>query len=119
MSEVNKYKGACHCGKVSYEVETDLGQVVSCNCSICSKRGYLLSFVHEKGFKLISGQNEQSDYLFHKKHIHHLFCKHCGVSSFGHGALPNGDRMYAINVRCLEGVNLDSLTITPVDGKSL
>lgn len=118
MSDVAKYKGSCHCGKVSFEVESDLGQVISCNCSICAKKGHLLIVVNEQAFKLLSGQNDQSDYQFNKKRIHHLFCRHCGVSSFAQGATPDGRKMYAVNVRCLESVNLDELNVVPVDGKS-
>ena len=39
------YRGSCHCGKVTYEAEGEITGAVSCNCSICSKRGSLLWFV--------------------------------------------------------------------------
>ena len=113
-----KYKGGCHCGKVSYEVETDLEQVIECNCSICSKRGSLLVFVPESNFTLKSGGNDITDYQFNKKIIHHLFCQTCGILPFGKGTAPDGTKMVAINVRCLDDVDLKKLAITPVDGKS-
>jgi hypothetical protein len=119
MAEMSKYSGSCHCGNVRFEVETDLANVISCNCSICTRAGYLLAFVPDSQFKLLAGQNAQSDYQFNKKHIHHLFCKTCGVRSFGHGKSPDGGEMYAINVRALEGVDLDALKVNKVDGKSL
>jgi hypothetical protein len=118
MADVTKYKGSCHCGKVRFEVQTDLASVISCNCSICSRAGYLLTFVPATQFKLQAGKDEQTDYQFNKKHIHHLFCKTCGTRSFGYGAGPDGSEMYAVNVRVLEGVNADDLKVTKVDGKS-
>jgi hypothetical protein len=111
------YTGSCHCGKVRYEVQTDLGQVISCNCSLCSRRGHLLSFVSADQFKLLSGEDALTDYQFNRMIIHHLFCATCGVGSFGRGMGPNGPTV-AINVRCLEDVDLKALTITEFDGKS-
>jgi hypothetical protein len=119
MADVKTYTGSCHCGKVRYEVSTDLQKVLQCNCSICSRAGYLLSFTAAEQFKLLSGEAELTDYQFNKKNVHHLFCSTCGVRSFGRGTGPGGKPMYAINVRCLEGVDIGALTLTPVDGKSL
>ena len=113
------YQGGCHCGKVRFEVEADLGQVVACNCSICTKHGLLLTFVGGDKFKLVSGERELTGYQFNKKEIHHLFCRSCGVESFARGTAPDGREMVAINVRCLDRIDLDALTTAPFDGKSL
>lgn len=116
-AESKTYRGSCHCGSVTYEVQTDLATVLSCNCSICSRAGYLLAFVPAEQFKLLSGKDAQRDYQFNKRNIHHLFCGTCGVRSFGHGTGPDGSQMYAVNVRTLEGVDLDALKIQKVNGK--
>lgn len=113
------YKGGCHCGKVSYEVELDLNQVIECNCSICSKRGSLLAFTPANNFKLLKGENDVTDYQFHKFVIHHLFCKTCGILSYSTGKDPKGNDMVAINVRCLDNVDPKTLIIVPFDGRSL
>ena len=112
------YEGGCHCGAVRYSVETDLASVLSCNCSHCSKKGFLLSFVPAAAFTLTQGEEALTEYRFNKKQIQHLFCKTCGVQSFGKGNGPDGTAMIALNVRCLDGVQLEELTITPVDGKN-
>jgi hypothetical protein len=119
MAESKKYLGSCHCGSVRFEVQTDLQTVMQCNCSICSRAGYLLSFVPAEHFKLLSGEGAQKDYQFNKKRIHHLFCTTCGVRSFGHGKGPDGSEMFAINVRTLDGVDLDALQVKKVDGRAL
>ena len=113
-----KYAGGCHCGKVRYEVKLELTGALACNCSICSKKGSLLTFTAPENFELLSGEGELSDYQWNNKAIHHLFCKTCGVQSFARGVGPQGP-MVAINVRCLEGVDLDRVELQPFDGKSL
>jgi hypothetical protein len=119
MPEAQTYSGGCHCGKVRYEVTSDLAQVISCNCSICTKHGLLVSFVPAPAFRLLAGQDDVADYQFNKKRIHHQFCPACGVESFARGAMPDGTPMVAVNVRCLEGVDLGALKLTPFDGRSL
>jgi hypothetical protein len=117
MPETKKYTGGCHCGKVRYEVVSDLAKVISCNCSHCSKRGLLLTFVPNDQFKLLSGKDDLSEYLFNTKKIRHLFCRTCGIESFATGEGPGGAEMAAINVRCLDGVDAAALTLTPFNGK--
>jgi hypothetical protein len=119
MSEAKSYTGSCHCGKVRYHATLDLGQpVLACNCSICGRSGSYLSFVPASEFHLDSGEDSLSDYLFNKHVIHHLFCKTCGIKSFARGRRPDGSEMVAINVRCLEGVDLTKLEVKQVDGRS-
>lgn len=117
MTGEQTYEGGCHCGKVRYEVTADVSNVYSCNCSICSKRGWLLAFVTPDKFNLLQGDG-LTDYQFNKKQIHHLFCPVCGVASFGRGNSPKGE-MVAINVNCLDDVDTSALKVTKVDGKSL
>jgi len=113
------YQGSCHCGKVACEVEADIEEVVACNCSICRRKGHLLTFVPMEQFTLKTSRDDLSDYLFNKHHIHHHFCPECGCSPFALGSDGQGNEMAAVNVRCLEGVDLDSLKIKHVDGRSL
>jgi hypothetical protein len=118
MAEAKTYTGGCHCGAVRYEATLALDPVISCNCSICSKRGLLLSFATPDQFKLVSGGDTLSDYQFNKHVIHHLYCPKCGVESFAHGKKPDGQEMVAINVRCLDDVDVSALKLTQFDGRS-
>lgn len=120
MGDQKKYSGGCHCGRVRYEVTLDLEKpVVSCNCSICGRAGTLLAFVPATQFSLQSGEDALTDYKFNKMHISHLFCRVCGIKSFARGTAKDGTPTVAVNVRCLDGVNLDSLKITAFDGKNM
>src|SRR5688572_14597956 len=112
------HQGSCHCGAIKYQVDAAIDKALECNCSICSRKGQLLAFVTEDQFKLQQGAEALSDYQFGKKHLHHQFCKHCGIATFGHGTAPDGKKMYAINVRCLEDFDFKSLPLDQYDGKS-
>jgi hypothetical protein len=119
MSESKEYVGGCHCGKVRYRVTTDLSKpVVACNCSICSRTGTLLTFVPAAQFRLEQGEDALTDYQFNRNIIHHLFCSTCGIRSFARGKAPDGSDTVAINVRCLEGVDPQSLNVTHYDGRA-
>lgn len=118
MTEPTLHAGGCHCQKVRYEVTIAADTGMGCNCSICSKKGTLLSFVEPEAFTLQSGEDNLTDYQFNRHNIHHLFCKTCGVASFAKGTRRDGAPMIAINVRCLDGFDLDAVTVKMVDGKS-
>ncbi len=118
MSEARTYTGGCHCGTVRFEVTSALEPVLSCNCSMCHKRGALWTYVAPEEFKLISGDTGMTDYQFNTRTIHHLFCATCGIASFGRGRGKDGIEGVAVNVRCLDDVDIASLTLTPYDGRS-
>lgn len=119
MSETKTYTGGCHCGKVRFEAQLALDKVTACNCSICSRAGWLLVFVPAAQFKLLSGEGAVTDYQFAKKHLHHPFCATCGVRAYSYGDAPNGDLMYAVNTRCLDEVDAAALPVNHFDGKKL
>ena len=119
MPETQTYRGGCHCGRVRFEADTDLATVLDCNCSLCRKSGVLWTYVGPDQFRLLSGEDALTDYQFNRKVIHHVFCRTCGVGAFSHGPAPDGRNVFAINARCLDGVDVGGLTLTPYDGKSL
>lgn len=113
------HKGGCHCGAVRYAVEIDPdAEAIACNCSICGKTGSYLQFVPTDKFTLESGESNLTDYQFNKQIIHHLFCKTCGIRSFARGKKPDGTPMVAINVRCLDGIDVHQAKTKQFDGKS-
>lgn len=117
------YRGGCHCGAVRYEADLDLAAgTFKCNCSICTKLRNWLTMVKADAFRLLSGDADLTDYQFGARNIHHLFCRHCGVHSFGWGDLPDlGGKTYAVNVNCLDNVapaELLDAPVTCVDGRN-
>ena len=112
------YTGSCHCGRIRYQVEGDLGQVIECNCSHCSRKGYLLWFVPREKLSLSTPEKDMATYTFNRHVIQHHFCPACGCAPFGFGTSPDGAPTAAINARCLEGVDLGALKRVPFDGRS-
>ena len=113
-----KHSGGCHCSKVRYEVDADIGGVIACNCSICQKTGTLLTFVPAASFTLLQGDEALTDYQFNRNVIHHLFCNTCGIRSFARGVGPDGSPMAAINARCLDDFEADKYPVHNYDGRA-
>lgn len=113
------HKGSCHCGKVSFEFDGEVSDVIECNCSHCSRKGYLLAFAGRESLRITSSREALAVYTFNKHVIQHHFCRHCGCAPFGLGTAPGGRETVAINVRCLEGIELATLKRIPYDGRSL
>jgi hypothetical protein len=113
------YQGSCHCGQVAFEVEGEIQGVIACNCSICQRKGSLLWFVPRAQLTLTTDPAAMSTYLFNKHLIQHHFCPTCGIHPFGEGTAPNGDVMAAVNIRCLEAVDIDQFPVQHYDGKNL
>ncbi|GAB2879177.1 GFA family protein [Uliginosibacterium flavum] len=114
-----KYTGSCHCGQVKFEVEGELTGAMSCNCSICARKAALMWFVPRASFKLLTPEDALTNYTFNKHVIQHRFCKTCGIHAFGEGVGPGGAQMAAINIRCLDEVDLDAIPVKHFDGRSM
>ena len=113
------YKGSCHCGGIRFEVEGDLSNVIECNCSMCRRKGSLLGFVPQEKLKLLMPRENMGTYTFNKHVIKHHFCKTCGIHPLAEAKDRSGKPTAAINVRCIEGIDLGSLKIKQFDGASL
>jgi hypothetical protein len=113
------YEGSCHCGAVKFEAEGEIGQVIECNCSYCSRKGSLLWFVPRAKMILRSGADRLTLYKFNKHRIDHQFCSTCGCQAFAFGKDPSGNEIAAINVRCLENIDLAALPRHAYDGKHM
>ena len=114
-----KYNGSCHCGKIAFEVDGELNGAMACNCSMCSRKGSLLWFVPREKLRLLTSGADIGTYTFNKHVIKHRFCRTCGIHPYGEGTDPNGNRMAAINIRCLDGIDLEKIPVQRFDGRSL
>jgi hypothetical protein len=114
-----KHRGSCHCGRVAIEVEGEIQSGMACNCSICQRRGSILWFVPRAAMTLLTPPENAQVYEFNKHVIRHHFCKTCGILPFALGTDPKGNEMAAINLRCIEGLDLDKVPVQHFDGRSL
>jgi len=114
---VKVHRGGCHCGAVRFEVEAPENPVVQeCNCSICSKSGFLHLIVPATRFRLLAGQDSLTTYTSGAGIARHLFCKVCGIKSF-YVPRSNPDG-FSVNLRCLDEGTIGTATVEPFDGKN-
>ena len=106
MPNSKVYTGGCHCGLVRFECTSDLDMVTACNCSICTKRGLHFTFLSPKSFVLRAGEDNLKEYLFNKHAIRHQSCIGSVVEVFANGSKPDGTEVVALNVTCIDGIEL-------------
>ena len=123
------YNGSCHCGRTRFEVDLELDHVRVCDCSICRRRGALNHRVPAEAFRLLTPLDVLTVYQWHTGNAKDYFCPKCGILPFrrprgyltdeakARGDMPFGG--WAVNVRCLDGVDLDSIPIRRIDGSKL
>ena len=114
-----KHSGSCHCGAVAFEVEGEIKEALACNCSMCQRKGSLLWFVPREKLRLLTPENAASTYMFNKHVIKHRFCAVCGIHPYGEGTDPKGNATAAVNIRCLEGIDLAAIPTKQYDGRAL
>jgi hypothetical protein len=113
------YKGSCHCGKIAFQVEGEINGAVACNCSICIRKGTLMWFVPLDTLQLLTSEQTLSTYTFNKHVIKHRFCGTCGMHPYGEGVDSKGNSIAAINIRCIEDIDLDAIPVQHFDGRNL
>ena len=113
------HKGSCHCGAVAFEVEGEIQGVIMCNCSICHRKGAPLWFVPRTSLRITKGAEALREYTFNKHVIKHQFCSTCGIHPYCEGTDPKGNAMAAVNLRCVENIDLDAIPVHHYDGRSV
>ena len=110
------YAGGCHCGAVRFEVEAPEDFVaLDCNCSLCAMTGFLHLIVPAARFRLLAGEDSLATYTFNTGVARHRFCAVCGIKSF-YVPRSNPDG-FDVNVRCLDPATVESVSVTPFDGR--
>jgi len=114
---MNTYSGHCHCGSVAFEVETDFENLFRCNCSFCARRGAVMDKVPTTSFRVVKG-NETLGRYGNRDFSKHFFCVTCGIQCFTR--ITRGtEESVAVNVGCLDGVDLDLSEPRLFDGAHL
>ena len=116
IPEIVTHRGGCHCGRVRFEVDApDEIDALDCNCSMCRLSGFLHLIVPKSAFRLVSGEQDLSEYRFGTGVARHLFCRHCGIKPF-YVPRSNPDGI-DVNVRAFDRGSVQRLTVTPFDGE--
>lgn len=108
------HHGSCHCGRVTFRLEAQLGAVFDCTCSMCRRMGALWHGASESSLQIVAGEDELQLYQFNTMTAKHYFCRHCGAHPFTRPRLDPS--RWAVNVRCIEAVDPSSLQVHTFDG---
>lgn len=115
-----KYQGSCHCGAIRFEfTAVPITKGIRCNCSICSRKGAMMSpepIAPEK-FVIHAEQNVLGLYQFGTKTAKHYFCKHCGIYPFHETARLPGH--FRVNLACVDDIDTFTMDADVFDGKNL
>jgi hypothetical protein len=110
------YEGGCHCGRVRFRVKADLADVLDCNCSVCTKKGFLHIIVPLDQFEVLQGADDLSTYQFNTGTATHKFCAACGMHPF---YVPRSDPdKIDVNARCIDNIDVSALKPKFFDGKN-
>ncbi|MGB6190241.1 MAG: GFA family protein [Aeromonas molluscorum] len=117
MSKVKTFSGSCHCGAVQFEIDTDLPELTTCDCSICARKNALMVKVHETSMRVLSGMESLTTYQFHTNTAQHYFCSVCGIYPF-HRKRVTPD-YFGVNVFCLEDFDPTGIPVRATVGAGM
>ncbi|MBN3787797.1 GFA family protein [Burkholderia sp. Ac-20353] len=118
MQEAAWLKGSCHCGAVKFEVRTAITPAGRCNCSLCRRKGVLMSPMFDgSNLRILEGESALTLYQFNTRVARHYFCKHCGIHPFHQ--TRKDQALWRVNLGCIDGVDPYALDATVADGASL
>ena len=117
MGNKTTHKGGCHCGAVRFEFTAPAKMsLTNCNCSVCSKTGFLHLFVPHKDFTVLTGVDQLTTYKFNTCTAKHLFCRQCGVKGF-YQPRSHPDQ-WSVNYRCIDEGTLEISETIDFDGQN-
>ena len=102
-------KLTCHCGEVEAEINLPdkLEKILRCNCSVCKRKGAVMSMVRNEDFKITKGEDKLILYKFHSNIAQHFFCSICGI--YTHHNPRSNPAMTGFNLGCLDEINTFNL----------
>lgn len=110
------HQGACHCGRIKFELRGQIGAVMACNCSLCRMKGALWHGTDEAHLSIAAAEEDLLLYQFGTMTAKHYSCRHCGVSPFSRPRIaPQG---WVVNVRCIQALDIARLKVHEFDGQN-
>ena len=109
----------CHCGEIEAKINLvgELEKIVRCNCSICKRKGAIMSMVKNEDFKIVKGEDKLKLYQFHSKVAKHYFCSNCGI--YTHHNPRSNPALTGFNLGCVDEINTFNLNeITLINGNN-
>jgi hypothetical protein len=111
------YHGSCHCRAVRFEIDTEITDLITCDCSICRRRSAVMAGVHESKLRITAGEDKLTLYQWNTGVARHYFCIVCGIYPF-HKRRSMPDH-YGVNIACLDDFDATARAVTRVRGSAL
>jgi hypothetical protein len=111
---MSRYAGSCHCGTVTFQIDAEIVELTTCDCSLCKRKNALMTKVHERHLTILSGEDDLSLYEWNTRRAKHYFCSRCGIYTF-HRKRSEPDH-YGVNVFCLEGFDPNAVPVRATEG---
>jgi hypothetical protein len=111
------YSGSCHCAAVQFEIVSDFEELTTCDCSICRLKNAVMVKVHESDFKLLTGEEQLTEYQFHTNTARHFFCKVCGIYTFHNKRMAPDS--YGINIFCMQDFDSTGIPVRATVGAAM
>ena len=99
----------CHCGAVEIQVnlQEEIDQLKRCNCSMCKRKGTMVTTINKQDLKIIKGAKKIKTYQFKTNVAKHHFCSECGIHT--HNLRRADPNTYGINVGCIDEIKPNEL----------
>ena len=111
---MERHTGSCHCGTVRFCIDAEIGELTTCDCSLCVKKNALMTNVHESALTILAGEEALSLYQWNTKRAKHYFCSRCGIYTF-HRKRSAPDH-YGVNIFCLDGFDPSTIPTRATEG---
>ncbi|MCV0426331.1 MAG: GFA family protein [Roseibium sp.] len=122
------YQGACHCGRIRFEVLAEIDHVRVCDCSVCRMRGALIHRIPKDDLKLLTPLNDLTLYQWGSRSAKDYFCPVCGILPFRKPSDPTREELdqgiapfdgWAVNTRCLADFDLENAPRKNIPGSRI
>jgi hypothetical protein len=117
MANLKTFQGSCHCQAIQFEIDTDVSEITTCDCSICRRKNALMVKIHESSMRILVGEEFLTIYQFHSNTAEHYFCNVCGIYPF-HRKRVTPD-YFGVNVFCLENFDLKGIPVRATGGAGM
>ena len=104
-------KGKCHCGSIKFTINTKIRDLRRCNCSMCSRKGFVMGTALIDELTITSGERNLTSYKWNTKIAEHFFCKICGINT--HHKRRSDPNQYGYNIGCIEGFEMSWIEDIP------
>jgi hypothetical protein len=112
-----RYSGSCHCGAIRFEIEAEITDIYTCDCSLCSRKNALMTTVPDAALTVLAGHDKLTLYQWNERIAKHYFCSVCGIYPF-HRKRSMPDH-WGVNVRCLEGFDPEGMPVRKAEGVTM